>query len=149
VLLFPGDAQVGNWSSWAKLNWPAPDGRPGAQSITVADLLSRTVLYKVGHHGSHNATLRAQGLELMTSGDLVAMVPVDHEMAARKHWDKIPFEPLMLRLREKTRGRVLRADDPTLSRPATISDADWAELSARLQWGPEGSEGLWVEYWIP
>ena len=38
------------------------DGKP----VTGPDLLARTVYYKVGHHGSHNATLREQGLELMT-----------------------------------------------------------------------------------
>jgi hypothetical protein len=33
--------------------------------VKAEDLLERTVLYKVGHHASHNATLRQKGLELM------------------------------------------------------------------------------------
>ena len=49
--------------------------------VTSSALLARTVLYKVGHHASHNATLREKGLELMQSDELVAMIPVDEEQA--------------------------------------------------------------------
>jgi hypothetical protein len=116
VLLFPGDAQVGNWLSWhdAKLHWPNP-GDPQSPPVTAADLLRRTALYKVGHHGSHNATLRDKGLELMEQPDLVALLPVDEAMAHRPKgrnplgWD-MPFAPLLDRLRRKTGGRILRAD---------------------------------------
>jgi beta-lactamase superfamily II metal-dependent hydrolase len=57
VLLFPGDAQVGNWLSWQDARWTV-DGKPAAG----ADLLARTVFYKVAHHGSENATLKQKGL---------------------------------------------------------------------------------------
>jgi hypothetical protein len=115
VLLFPGDAQVGNWLSWhdAAMRWPNP-GDPQSP-VTAADLLRRTALYKVGHHGSHNATLRDKGLELMEQPDLVALLPVDEAMAHRPKgrnplgWD-MPFAPLLDRLRHKTDGRILRAD---------------------------------------
>jgi hypothetical protein len=60
VLLFAADAQVGNWPSWQDLAWPVAGG-----TVTGPDLLRRTRLYKVGHHGSHNGTLKAQGLDLM------------------------------------------------------------------------------------
>jgi hypothetical protein len=107
VLLFPGDAQVGNWLSWQGLSWPGPEG--GAR-VTVKDLFARTVLYKVGHHGSHNATLREQGLELMTRDGLLAMIPVDEEFANKtKHWP-MPWPDLLGRLKERTGGRILRAD---------------------------------------
>src|SRR5207248_1329999 len=52
VLLFAADAQRGNWASWGKKDWA-----DGKRRVTARDLLARTVLYKVGHHGSHNATL--------------------------------------------------------------------------------------------
>jgi glyoxylase-like metal-dependent hydrolase (beta-lactamase superfamily II) len=123
VLLFPGDAQVGNWLSWHDLQWTEKG------PVDAADLLRRTVLYKVGHHASHNATLREKGLELMERSDLVAMIPVDEQMAHRPKggnpdgWD-MPFAPLLERLKVKTRGRVLRAD--TGAPPAE----DLAELSA-------------------
>lgn len=126
VLLFPADAQVGNWESWHKLQWPREDGEP----ITTKDLLRRTTLYKVGHHASHNATLRAHGLELMESPNLVAMVPVDEAMAHKPKggnpdgWD-MPFAPLLRRLREKTKGRILRADQDLPERPASAVPAEW------------------------
>ncbi len=88
---------------------------PDAGAVDAADLLRRTAFYKVGHHASHNATLREKGLELMARPDLVAMIPVDEQMAHRPKggnpdgWD-MPFVPLLDRLKEKTGGRVLRAD---------------------------------------
>jgi glyoxylase-like metal-dependent hydrolase (beta-lactamase superfamily II) len=109
VLLFPADAQVGNWLSWQEHTWNVEEAGGGVKTVVVDDLLSRTVLYKVGHHGSHNATLREQGLEKMTSEELVAMIPVDESFAQKKAW-KMPFNPLLQRLVEKTRGRVIRAD---------------------------------------
>jgi len=110
VLLFPGDAQIGNWESWKGVSFTLSDGNGGRRTVTARDLLQRTVFYKVGHHGSHNATHRAEGLELMTSPDLVAMIPVNHSMARQKRWN-MPFPPLVERLGEKCRSRVIRQDD--------------------------------------
>ena len=110
VLLFPGDAQVGNWLSWEKLSWSVPGGRGESVTVTAADLLRRIVLYKVGHHGSHNATLREKGLELMNGTELTAMIPVDEAAARNKGWTRMPFLPLLKRLEEKTGGRILRSD---------------------------------------
>jgi hypothetical protein len=109
VLLFPGDAQVGNWLSWGDLSWKVKDAEGKTQTVTIDDLLARTVFYKVGHHGSHNATLRAHGLEKMESPDLVAMIPVHRETAKDQEWE-FPYPPLYKRLKEKSRGRVLLAD---------------------------------------
>ena len=126
VLLFPGDAQVGNWLSWADLAWSIADHEGRQTSVTAADLLARTVLYKVGHHGSVNATLRQKGLELMARQDLVAMVPVDEEFARNvKHWN-MPFPPLLQRLAQKTAGRILRADVGAPAQPAS-GDAAWGQ----------------------
>ena len=105
VLLFPADAQVGNWMSWGAVKWKG-------STVTMDDLFARTVLYKVGHHGSHNATMKDQGLEKMKNRDLIALVPVNLKMAAKKKW-KMPIEPLKNRLMERTRGRVILADDET------------------------------------
>jgi hypothetical protein len=83
--------------------------------VTAESHLSRVVLYKVGHHGSHNATLRAQGLEMMPDRNFRALVPVDTYVAhEKKRWMKMPFKPLMNRLGEKTKdgGLVVRADQP-------------------------------------
>jgi len=104
VLLFAADAQVGNWLSWQDLSWAV-----NGETVTGTDLLKRTVFYKTGHHGSHNATLREQGLELMTNLK-VACVPVDHEMAVKKNWGQMPLGELESRLNAITKGGVLRSD---------------------------------------
>ena len=104
VLLFAADAQVGNWLSWQDLKWNV-----NGNDVTGPDLLKRTIFYKVGHHGSHNATLRELGLEQMKSLQL-AFVPVDHEMAVKKRWNQMPLNDLMERLNEITDERVVRID---------------------------------------
>ena len=74
TLIFAADAQIGNWISWFDVTFPnAADGT----KVTATSLLARALLYKVGHHGSHNATLRKRGIEAMTRDDLVAMIPVN------------------------------------------------------------------------
>jgi beta-lactamase superfamily II metal-dependent hydrolase len=127
VLLFPGDAQVGNWLSWHNIvEWTDSDGAQ-TRSPTVDELLARTVIYKVGHHGSHNATLRELGLEKMTNPNLMALIPVDEKKALSKrpHPWHMPFGSLYARLVEKTSGRVLRADDGTDKAPPGVRKADW------------------------
>jgi hypothetical protein len=106
VLLFAADAQVGNWLSWQDLHWTV-DG----QEVTGPDLLGRTVLYKVGHHGSHNATLRQDGLEMMHNLK-IALLPVDHAMAIKKRWGQMPFDELLERLDTVTDNFVIRIDEP-------------------------------------
>ena len=110
VLLFAADAQVGNWLSWEDQNWNVLENGQ-RREVTAEDLLNRTILYKVGHHGSHNATLRTNGLEQMNSSELVALIPVNHAMAVQKRWEGMPFPALMTRLLQKTSGRILRIDD--------------------------------------
>jgi hypothetical protein len=108
VLLFAADAQVGNWLSWQELKWTV-DGK----DVTGPDLLKRAILYKVGHHGSHNATLKAQGLEEMERLR-VAMIPVDHDMAVKKRWGKMPLDELVAALDKQAKGVVLRTDDKAI-----------------------------------
>lgn len=123
VFIFPADAQVGNWLSWQDLSWNIK-GENGNAKVVVLDLLSRTVFYKVGHHGSHNATLRELGLEQMTSDELVAFIPVFESDAKKNRWMNMPFRPLLNRLVDKTGGRMLRSDK---SPPTT---GDLSELPA-------------------
>jgi glyoxylase-like metal-dependent hydrolase (beta-lactamase superfamily II) len=140
VLLFPGDAQVGNWLSWEALEWRFRENGE-TRTVTSDDLLARTVLYKVGHHGSHNATLREKGLELMSSGQLTAMIPVNRATAKKMEW-LMPFPALLNRLVEKTNGRVIDAerglDD---AKPHELSQAAWKRFLERtdVQHG-------WVDY---
>lgn len=107
VLLFPGDAQGGNWKSWADPDEPLrfPDHRTDA-----GRLLAATVLYKVAHHGSHNATPRTYGLDRMTSPRLRALVPVDGAVARGAGYGEMPLVAIMDALAARTGGAVARSD---------------------------------------
>ncbi len=105
VLLFPADAQTGNWLSWRSLKW-------SDASLKTDDLLKRTMIYKVGHHGSHNATLVA-ALEMMSEGNLSALLPThkdDPNITKTIHPWQMPAAKLNERLLQKTGGRILRHD---------------------------------------
>jgi hypothetical protein len=142
VLLFPGDAQVGNWLSWAPLSWTVPEANE-RRTVTGKDLLARTVLYKVGHHGSHNATLREQGLELMTSEELVAMMPVNRETARSMGWN-MPFPSLLARLEEKAKGRILDCDSGApSSNPGLLSNEQWQRFIEHSKVAED-----WLDYFI-
>ncbi len=160
VLLFPGDAQVGNWQSWfgkvqvgkqtlgKDMVW-----KVGGKSITAEDLLRRTVLYKVGHHGSHNATLRTQGLELMGrpdgTADFVAFLPVDEHVARDlAHYGEMPLRSLIKELAIRTGGRIARNDVGTTPK-------DKQSTLAPIPGAPEISSDfarptdLYFEYTVP
>lgn len=144
VFLFPADAQVGNWLSWQDLRWNVRDDE-GTALVTARDLLARTVFYKVGHHGSHNATLRGLGLELMTNENLTAFVPVDKTQALKSRWNEMPFEPLVARLREKTRGRLLRTDDVAAPQPKDLANLTANERERFKSALLEGDNKLYYE----
>ena len=90
-LLMPGDAQWGNWKSW--LEQDAAD-----------DIFARTTVYKVGHHGSHNATPRSIVDRLASS--VTVLVPTQDTP-----FPTIPEPKLMAALSERSGNRVVRSDD--------------------------------------
>ncbi|MBK8341534.1 MAG: hypothetical protein IPK99_16860 [Flavobacteriales bacterium] len=121
VLLFPGDAQVGNC-----LSWHDADFKVGTKKVSAAELLKNTVLYKVSHHCSHNGTLKDQGLEQMIHRDLIALVPLEVSQAASLGYARtMPWPSLVSRLKERTKGRMLLSDS-TRKAP---SDTDLKDLS--------------------
>ena len=97
-LLFPGDAQWGTW-------------RAALDDPTSRELLARTTFYKIGHHGSHNATPREFVEEVIGSGPIwgaaASVHPVDQ-------WPEIPKKELMRELAERS-SRVIRSDRPGTS----------------------------------
>lgn len=133
VLLFAGDAQIGNWLSWQDAPW-------SSQSNNTDDLLARTVFYKVGHHASHNATLVA-ALEKMTSPELVALIPVhkqDPNITKKNGW-RMPATNLFNRLAEKTHNRVLQmdADNPPACNPAKSPAKEaWKKIKVKPKTTP-------------
>ncbi len=102
-LLFPGDAQ---WGSW---NTAMNSDKSGA-------LLGKTTFYKVGHHGSHNATPKRFVEEFMPD-DCWAVASV----ASYSRWKSVPKAELMERLGAKAPNRVLATNDlPTSTPPAMV-----------------------------
>ena len=108
AMLFAADAQVGSWLSWHEQDYVDEQGtKHSAKSI-----LERVRFYKVGHHGSHNATLAEKGLAMMTRKDIVAAIPTDEELGAKQGrggW-QMPNPRVKAALLELTKGRILRND---------------------------------------
>lgn len=131
VLLFPGDAQVGNWDSWFDI-----------KTFDVPDLLKRTIFYKVGHHGSHNATLKP-ALEQMTHPKLVAMIPTNQKFANdSKHWT-MPAPNLCKALNEHTGKRLLRNDQGVGEAPDPMKGVAWGGLEKNV-----AVDRLFIDYFV-
>ncbi len=139
VLLFTGDAQRGSWIGWSDLEWTDADDN----KTTARDLLGRCVLYKVGHHGSHNATLNGTetddyaNIGWMARGaiakDFAAMIPANTPWAMGKSQPWVhPLPQIEAALMEKAEGRVFRSDKDTIEKAETsdMSDADWTAFKA-------------------
>ena len=143
VLLFPADAQQGNWVSWHDdtMKWTVKDKAGVKHTFTAEDLLNRTVFYKVGHHGSHNATAKGKGLEMMTrESELTAFIPVDRKVALNKGssgWN-MPARALYKRLLEKCQGRVARSDiglaDDAANAKDQATEKELRDLADAAQW---------------
>jgi hypothetical protein len=143
VLLFIGDAQRRNWKSWTSGSW-----KDGERRITVRDLMSRTVLYKVGHHGSHNATLKGTAedeypnLGWMGHGrygtELVAMITAVNKwaMAVKPTPWRHPLPSIKKALQKKCEGRVFQTDTKNLKPPSDPSVSGWKEFMARTHIDP-------------
>jgi hypothetical protein len=160
TLIFPGDAQIGNWKSWSGVFFRNSNG---SEVTSSEKLLGEAVVYKVGHHGSHNATLKA-GLMAMTRDDLVAFIPTDEEqgLAKRPNPWRMPAQALNEQLIESTRGRILRADRDRKavekSAGTHAGGTSWKRFMKRVTFAetliprdPKREKGredqpLWVEY---
>lgn len=91
-LFFPGDAQWGTWDA-------------AMENKKFYELMKRVHFYKIGHHGSHNAT-PIRFVE-NTIGDNVVSMASTRSM---KNWPHIPLPKLMDNLAK--RGTVVRSDQP-------------------------------------
>jgi hypothetical protein len=94
-LLFPGDAQWGTWQNAL--------GDPEWH-----EMLAKTTFYKVGHHGSHNATPR-EFVEKVVGAKFSGMVCTDNT----KKFPLIPRIPLLAALNKKSGNHIARSDEET------------------------------------
>ena len=102
ILLFPGDAEFGSWSSWHRIDW----GKK-VKDLTTEKLLNRVIFYKVAHHLSHHGTARSIGLDMMTSPDLVAMATLDYNVIPPGWKSTMPNVGISRDLLEKTNGGTI------------------------------------------
>lgn len=150
VLLFAADAQRGSWVSWSDQTWD-----DSGTKVSAKDLLARTVLYKVGHHGSHNATLSGQvdsdyaNLSWMGKGnfekEFTAMITAVSKWAEEKNnppW-RHPLLAIKQALIEKAKGRVFQTDTNDLVKPQDVPDEEWVTFLERCEF-----DDLYFDYTI-
>lgn len=93
VLLFPGDAQWGTWQTIL-------------DDAKMRSLVQRASFYKIGHHGSHNATPQSFVKEVLAANVWAAL-----PFAKVEIWPNIPHPDLLAALVDK-KARILRSDEP-------------------------------------
>ncbi|MES0056551.1 MBL fold metallo-hydrolase [Mesorhizobium sp. M0078] len=107
-LLFAGDAQWGNWSNFL---FGGALGSPGHTALTQSakDILASIDFYKVGHHGSTNAT-PVDALEAMKNGVVAMCSTAEHAYGSEENKSEVPRKPLMTALETKTNHQLARSD---------------------------------------
>lgn len=98
TLLFAGDAQWGNWANFLFGSMTSTKLKPES-----ADLLGKLDFYKVGHHGSTNATPK-DALAAMRDG-CVAMCST-----AIGAYNEVPRDALMTAIDQRTQNQLARSD---------------------------------------
>jgi beta-lactamase superfamily II metal-dependent hydrolase len=140
TLLFSGDAQ---WGNWANFLFGGAIGTPGHTSLTARSkqILGKLDFYKVGHHGSTNAT-PMDVVDAMREG-CVAMCSTDPGAYGKpERGTEVPREPLMAALAKKTQNQLARSDQVgTAAVPPTPGEP---QLAAPFSAGPQVS----IEYYI-
>jgi hypothetical protein len=111
VLLFPGDAEFGNWQSWHDgLEWTIRvDGKN--KKVNAEYLLNNTVFYKIAHHCSQNGSAGRLGVDMMTHEDLSAMAPLNFSKIQTGWLNTMPNDLLCASLISKTKGRLFFSGD--------------------------------------
>jgi beta-lactamase superfamily II metal-dependent hydrolase len=122
-LLFPGDAQYGNWQAWL-------------QDEGAGDILGSVEFYKVAHHGSFNATPKS-ALEQMHTDHVAAMVSTQNTP-----WPSIPLPKLIKALERQTGGKLVRSD--SLPVKGALKGPSMAKLPTSFVKGD-----IWYEYQLP
>jgi beta-lactamase superfamily II metal-dependent hydrolase len=106
-LLFAGDAQGGNWEYW--MYGGTPEKAPSVDKIDKdsASILSDLDFYKVGHHGSTNAT-PVSAVETM-GGNFASMCSTQEDsFGSVENESEVPRGPLLDALAKKS--TIVRSD---------------------------------------
>jgi hypothetical protein len=152
-LLFAGDAQAGNWEHWLyKLDAPTNDPTKAGSLTEESQQILKTIdFYKVGHHGSTNATpipvVEALGKDHSGNG-FVAMCSTQIGVYGKTaNNSEVPRAPLMTALGGEC--ALVRSDsfEITTKSGAVIPPADGAAADLPVpKVGKLIKENLYVEY---
>jgi beta-lactamase superfamily II metal-dependent hydrolase len=125
TMLFPGDAQ---WGTWDRM----------LHDPETEDLLRTVNFYKVGHHGSHNATPVTFLTKYLHEADasMVSVGPTGIES-----WKEIPKDELMTALATKS---AIVLDSDTLREAARAGQGAPVDSKVTVD-----SKGLWTEIRLP
>jgi len=114
-LLFVGDAQAGNWEHWLFDTDEADKKASGKFSKQAEDILSSIDFYKVGHHGSSNATPKRVVEAMAATGrKFAAMCSTEDGVYGNEHPEdpskgtEVPRVPLLAALGKAT--ALVRSD---------------------------------------
>ena len=106
-LLFVGDAQWGNWAYW--LYGKAVKGKDPGISNRAREILGSIDFYKVGHHGSTNATPIPAVAAMADSCSAMCSTETGCYGSVKKKTE-VPRIALMQALEEQTGNQLIRSD---------------------------------------
>jgi len=142
-LLFAGDAQWGNWENFL---YGGKVGTSGHTALTDAskEILGEIDFYKVGHHGSTNATPK-DALGAMRQG-CVAMCSTEPDCYGKPATGtEVPRIPLLDAIEKKTNNQLARSDQigAGKTKPTSGLDALGKPFSTRTT---SGIDQLYIDY---
>ena len=152
-LLFVGDAQWGNWAYW--LYGHGVKGADPGISADAKKILGSIDFYKVGHHGSTNATpipaVSAMPSKCVAMCSTETGFPSDtRTYGSIKKGTEVPRIPLMKALEQQTKNKLVRSDwlevkTDDVEAPASPEAHDQLEKLP-----PNFEEGnIYIEYVFP
>ena len=153
-LLFAGDAQAGNWEHWL-FGTDVPDKMASSAIAPVArQILMSLDFYKVGHHGSGNATPKAAADMMGTQGHrFVAMCSTEADVYGTEDPDdptkgtEVPRAPLLAKLASES--ALVRSDQIAITVDEEKIEAKVVEPLPAPPHGARLEEGaIWVDCYL-
>jgi beta-lactamase superfamily II metal-dependent hydrolase len=153
-LLFVGDAQAGNWEHWL-FDTDSPDKKAsGTMTANAQQILTSLDFYKVGHHGSGNATPKAV-VEMMGRGGhkFAAMCSTQKDVYGTEDPDdatkgtEVPRVPLIDALSAEC--ALVRSDQIAITVNGEAIDATVEAPLPPAAKGPRYEKGaMWIDCYL-
>jgi hypothetical protein len=152
-LLFVGDAQAGNWEHWLFDTDTADRKASGELSTSARRILISLDFYKVGHHGSGNATPKVAVETMEKASRFTSMCSTEAQIYGNENpadptkGTEVPRIPLLEKLASES--ALVRSDQI----PITVNGRKIeAKATAPLPASPAGSRlekgALWVDCYL-